>query len=136
MGSVHEPKTYDVLILGGGIAGLAAALTLARQQHTAVVLDSQVYRNALSSHMHNVLTWDREDPAAFRAAAKKNILDGYTTIEFENVEIISVEEVDTKFTAKSANGKVYNGRKVILATGVQDIYPDIEGYKDCFGIGM
>ncbi|ETS77604.1 hypothetical protein PFICI_09666 [Pestalotiopsis fici W106-1] len=140
MGSVDSTKVVDALIIGGGVSGLAAALTLARQQHTAVVLDSQVYRNAPSGHMHNVLTWDREDPATFRAAAKKNIEDGYTTITFETTEIASIvnepNAPQQRFTATSTSGAVWVGRKVILATGVRDIYPDIDGYGDCFGKGI
>ncbi|KAF2789628.1 putative pyridine nucleotide-disulfide oxidoreductase, partial [Melanomma pulvis-pyrius CBS 109.77] len=126
----------DVLILGGGISGLAAALTLARQQHTAVVLDSEVYRNAPSPHMHNVLTWDRVDPKEFRAAARKNILDYYTTIDFEKADIVKIEEnkgaAQQQFTATDNSGAVWNGRKVILAVGVRDIYPEIEGYTECW----
>lgn len=134
-------KTFDVLIIGGAIAGLAGALSLAQQQHTTVVLDSHVYRNDLSSHMHNVLTWDREDPNSFRAAAAKNILDGYSTIAFESEEIASIMEIGgieggTLFTATSVDGRTYRGRKVIQATGVKDIYPDIDGYAQCFATAM
>lgn len=53
----------DTLLIGGGPAGLSAALALARQLHSAVVFDSGVYRNALSKHMHTVATWDHKDPA-------------------------------------------------------------------------
>lgn len=128
----------DVLIIGGGISGLAAALTLARQQHTAIVFDSKVYRNAPSAHMHNVLTWDRSDPKEFRAAAKANILEGYSTIEFKNVEIATIEKNNEKntFKATDKSGKEYHGRKIILATGVRDIFPDIEGYAENFAKSM
>lgn len=128
----------DVLIIGGGVAGLAAALTLARQQHTAIVFDSEVYRNAPSPRMHNVLTWDRSDPKDFRAAARDNILEGYTTIQFENVEIISIEKNNktNAFIATDSSGKAWNGRKVILATGVRDIFPDIEGYAENWAKSM
>jgi thioredoxin reductase len=128
----------DVLIIGGGIAGLAAALTLARQQHKAIVFDSEVYRNAPSSHMHNVLTWDRSDPKEFRRAAKANILEGYSTIQFKNVEITSIEKNNESntFKATDKSGKEWEGRKVILATGVRDIFPDIEGYAENFAKSM
>jgi thioredoxin reductase len=53
----------DVLIIGGGPAGLAVATGLARQLYTAVVFDSGVYRNARTQHMHNVPTWDHRNPA-------------------------------------------------------------------------
>lgn len=137
---VGSSRMFDVLIPGSGVSGLAAALTLARQQHTALVLNSAVYRNALSPHMYNVLTWDREDPTSFRMAAKKNILDYYTTIEFEDEEVTSIEESKgpsySYFTATFASGDLRRGRKVILATGVRDIYPAIEGYGECFARAM
>lgn len=140
MATEKTSRMYDVLIIGSGMSGLASALTLARQQHTALVLDSAVYRNALSPHMYNVLTWDGEDPASFRAAAKKNILDYYTTIEFEDAEVASIDESQgpsySYFTATFTNGDVRRGRKVILATGVRDIYPEIEGYAECFAKAM
>ncbi|KAI1457510.1 hypothetical protein F4805DRAFT_171868 [Annulohypoxylon moriforme] len=136
MASTDSTKVVDVLILGGGVSGLAAALTMARQQHTAIVLDSGVYRNAPSPHMHNVLTWDRETPDDFRAAAKKNILDYYTTISFEQADIVTLQKIEKPpqkiFSATSKDGRTFHGRKVILANGVRDVFPDIPGYEECF----
>ena len=121
----------------GGPAGLAAALTLARQQHTTIVFDSKVYRNAPSPHMHIVLTWDREAPGDFRAAARKNILDYYTAIEFQDKEIKTLEKSgDGLFAAKDGDDQIWVGKKVVLAEGVQDIFPNIPGYSDCWAKGM
>lgn len=142
MGSNSSGKVYYALIIGGGVAGLAASLTLARQQHTAVVLDSGVYRNAPSSHLYNVLTWNQSEPSESRAAAKKNTLDYYTTIEFEKAHVVSVQETTgnlsskQSFTASTSDGKQWHGGKVILANGVRDVFPDIEGYGDCWAKGM
>ncbi|KAI1653946.1 hypothetical protein F4813DRAFT_372585 [Daldinia decipiens] len=141
MASTDSSQVFDALIIGGGISGLAAALTLARQQHTAVVLDSEVYRNAPSPHMYNVLTWDHQDPQEFRAAAKKNILEYYSTISFQKVEVVSLEEVKSTttqqtFRATDRNGGSWFGRKIILANGVRDVFPDIEGYAECWAKGI
>jgi thioredoxin reductase len=141
MGTTETTKTYDVLILGGGVSGLAAALTLARQQHTAVVLDSELYRNAPSPHMHNVLTWDHTDPREFRAAARKNITEYYTTIDFAKADIVTLEEdkdagPQQLLTATDQEGTSWRGRKLILAVGVEDLFPDIEGYTECWAKGM
>ena len=87
--------------------------------------------------MHNVLTWDREAPGDFRAAARKNILDYYETVEFQDVEINSlVKEENGTFVATDNDGKTWIGRKVILAEGVHDIFPDIAGYSDCWAKAM
>lgn len=130
-------QVLDVLIIGGGPAGLSVATGLARQLYTAVVFDSGVYRNALATHMHNVATWDHRDPAEFREAARDDLLRRYKTIHFQNSTIQSVQKTPhAQFEATDAEGKVWTGRKLMLATGVRDVYPDIEGYGDCWARGM
>ena len=127
----------DVLIIGGGPAGLSTAIGLARQLYTAVVFDSGKYRNGVVQHMHNVLTWDHANPADFRKKAREDILKRYTTIKFEDIEIKSVARTPKgQFEAIDANGKVWAGRKLVLATGVTDIMPDIKGYSQCWAKGM
>ncbi|KAJ1712134.1 thioredoxin reductase GliT-like protein [Aspergillus flavus] len=128
---------YDVLIIGGGPAGLSVATGLARQLYRAVVFDSGVYRNALSNHMHNVATWDHSSPAEFRREARERILARYDTIQFENIEIKNVQKTsEGYFKAFDALDRVWTGRKMVLANGVRDIFPDIDGYKECWGRGI
>lgn len=128
--------TIDVLVIGGGPAGLTAATTLVRQLHTVVVFDSGSYRNHMTKHMHNVPTWDHKDPAEFRAIARKDLLTNYKTCTFEDTEIKSLKEVPGGFEAEDSNGKTWTGKKVILATGVADDFPNIEGYAECWGKKM
>ena len=127
----------DVLVIGGGPAGLSAATGLARQLYTAVVFDSGVYRNNLAHAMHNVLTWDHQSPAAFRKKGRDDLLKRYTTISFEDTEVKSVAKTSSGlFEAKDAEGKSWLGRKLVIATGVRDVFPDIDGYGDCWAKGM
>ena len=87
--------------------------------------------------MHMVLTWDHKDPENFRNASRKNILEGYQTITFVEQEIKHVsKENDYLFNAVDGQGEAWSGRKLVLATGVEDIYPDIDGYADCWVSGM
>lgn len=129
---------YDVLILGGGPGGLAVANSLARQLYTALVFDTGVFRNARTEHMHNVLGWDHQDPAAFRAKAKSDILAHYNTISFqENTTVSSLAKLSNgHFEATSSTGQKWLGRKVVIATGITDVAPDIEGYDECWGRGI
>lgn len=62
-------EPYDILIIGGGPAGLSAVASIVRQDHTVVLFDSGAYRNAGARHPHTVPAWDDRDPAEFRAAA-------------------------------------------------------------------
>jgi len=129
--------SVDALIIGGGPAGLTAALTLARQRHTAVVFDSGTYRNASANHIHTVITWDHKSPADFRAAARENIASGYETVIFRDVGVEALRKADDGcFEATDTDGELWMGKKVILATGVRDVYPDIEGYAECWVTGM
>ena len=110
---------------------MTASAALARQLHTAVVFDTQTYRNKKSTHMHMVPTWDHKDPKEFRAAAKEGILARYSTIQYLDLAVTSInKKTDSHFTLVDANGKEWNFRKIILAVGMTDHYPDIEGYAE------
>jgi gliotoxin/aspirochlorine biosynthesis thioredoxin reductase len=127
----------DVLIIGGGPGGLTTALTLVRQLQSCIVFDSGKYRNAMARDMHMVMTWDGKDPEQFREAARQELLAHYETARIEKVEITSVSKTTAgQFVATDANGKTWTGKKLVLATGVEDIFPEIEGYAECWGTGM
>ena len=132
---------YDALIIGGGPAGLTVALTLARQLHTSVILDSQEYRNARSNKVHMVLSWDHKDLAAFRQAAVENIQERYNTVQVAKTKIKSIyrhsgPDNAYSFTASDDTGLEWRGRKLVFATGVRDVFPAIEGYDECWAYGM
>ncbi|KAI1307414.1 FAD/NAD(P)-binding domain-containing protein [Xylaria venustula] len=120
----------DIAVIGGGPAGLTAAATLARQLHTAVVFDSKLYRNANATNMHMVPGWENKNPADFRSTTRADVESNYSTIEFADVAVNKIEKVsDAHFKLWDANDKEYSFRKILLAVGSSDTYPDIAGYE-------
>ncbi|RHZ61469.1 NAD(P)/FAD-dependent oxidoreductase [Aspergillus thermomutatus] len=126
--------SYDCLIVGGGPAGLATALGLCRALRTAVVFDSLTYRNSLAEHMHNFPTWDHANPADYRAAARRELTEGrYGTVTLSDAALRRVWKLDSgEFEATDVTGKVWRGRKLVLATGVRDEIPSVPGYAACW----
>lgn len=128
---------YDTLILGAGPAGLSTALALARQLYSVVVFDSRQYRNYPADHMHNVLTWDHKSPVEFRAAAKANILSRYDSVVFWEARIDGIiKREDGYFEVVDEFGGKTVGRKVVLAMGVTDVMPEIQGFRELWGRSM
>ncbi|KAF5649390.1 thioredoxin reductase [Fusarium sp. NRRL 52700] len=140
-------QIIDALVIGGGPAGLGAALGLCRQNHTVVLLDSTSYRNTIETipdnRMHMVTTWDHRSPDEFRAAARKE-LQRYERFKYKAAEVVSVRQMtstqsgklEALFNAKAADGTEYVARKLILATGVKDVFPKIEGFSECWAKGI
>jgi thioredoxin reductase len=129
------PKTYDVLIVGGGAAGSSAAQTLVRQRHTVKVFDTQKYRFDPSYILHGLTAADGLTPKQYISKLHSE-LGAYVDYSVSNVEIVKIEKVDTLFQATDKAGETYLGRKVILAQGVSHTFPAVEGYEAAWGKGM
>ena len=128
-------KTYDALILGAGPAGLSSALGLARVKRTALVLSHQTFRNDGIKAMHTVLGFDGAHPADFRRTAIGQIKKYGNGIEFAQGEAVKMRKVLFEdgyqgFEIEEAGGEMWRGRKMVIAMGVRDIFPDIQGYKE------
>ncbi|KAF1820392.1 FAD/NAD(P)-binding domain-containing protein [Dissoconium aciculare CBS 342.82] len=126
---------FDALILGAGPAGLSAALALGRVTRSALVLDSGVFRNAGVTAMHTVLSRDGTNPTEFRQISIEQIRK-YPSIQFQHANVTSVAQVEVEagymgFQAVDSNNKTYFGRKLVLATGTEDVLPtNFEGYRE------
>jgi thioredoxin reductase len=126
------PTLLDAVVIGGGPAGLQAALTLGRMHRTVVLLDSGEYRNAPVEHLQNFVTHDGRDPAEFRALALADIA-AYATVEVRRAAATVVSEEDGSFWVELADGSSLNARKLVLATGVRDTLPEKPGLPELFG---
>src|SRR6478736_3807718 len=111
---------YDVLIVGGGAAGLSAGLVLGRARRRVAIVDAGSPRNAPAAHMQGFLSRDGMPPADLLAAGRKEIR-GY------GVELIEGEVVGLQpgFVAELAGGRTLQARRVLIATGVRDELPDL-----------
>lgn len=117
----------DVLIIGGGPAGLTCALTLARGGRSVVVVDNNKPRNAPAKHMQNFPSQDGTPPAEFKKLILKD-LEKYTQVTIINEEIQEI----TDFQISTKNG-IYKFQKLALAYGVQDLLPELPGFKELWG---
>lgn len=123
---------YDVLIVGGGPAGLSAALNLSRMQRTVILCDDARPRNAPSSHLNSFPTRDGIHPQEWRRLAKADI-EKYGTTRFFDGAVQSIEKQAQGFTAVLFDLQKIAVRKVILAEGIQDRFPEIPGIQDLWG---
>lgn len=122
---------YDVVIVGGGPGGLAAALTLGRARKRALLCDAGPRRNATAVHMHNFVTRDGTPPDEFRRAGREQLAP-YTSIEVRDVGVESITGARGAFEVRLSSGTV-QARRVLLCTGVIDELPEIEGFRALWG---
>jgi len=125
---------YEVIVVGGGPAGLQAALTLGRMHRRVLLLDSGSYRNDPTPTMHNFLTHDGRAPADLRALARAE-LTAYDTVEVRDAAATEVRRVpgdDAGFEVL-IDGEAISTRLLLLATGVRDTLPDKPGLAELFG---
>jgi thioredoxin reductase len=127
-----NPHSYDVVVVGGGPAGLQAALTLGRMHRSVLLLDSGEYRNAAAKEMHNFVTHDGRSPEEFRAAARRD-LQPYATVEVRERRATQVSDDGGRWRVTLDDTGTVVARRVVLATGLRDTLPDIPGLSDLWG---
>ncbi|WP_108124339.1 NAD(P)/FAD-dependent oxidoreductase [Saccharospirillum mangrovi] len=123
--------TYDVVIVGGSYAGMAAAMMLARGYRTVLMIDGGQRRNRFASHAHGVIG-DGKPPGQIADEAREQLLK-YPSVTWVNGLASTVQSRDGVFKVETDSGEQYSGLYLILATGVRDELPDIPGLNDGWG---
>jgi thioredoxin reductase len=126
---------YDVIIVGGGPAGLNAALILGRCRRRVLLVDSGTPRNAVSPGVHGFLTRDGELPAQMRRIGREQ-LRPYESVELRDGEICEARCHGDWFEVREAGGERFSARKLLLATGLLDDLPEIPGFSEFYGRGV
>ena len=121
-------KAYDVLVVGGGAAGLSAALVLLRARRTVVLVDSGAPRNAPAEHMHGFLSRDGMPPRDLLAEGRSEVT-GYGGTLVDD----TVVSVEPGFEVRLAEAAPLSARRLVVATGLRDELPDIPGVRERWG---
>lgn len=129
-------ETYDCVIIGGGPAGLSAALVLGRCRRRVALVDSGTPRNRDVPASHGVLTRDGTSPAEMRRLAREELRPYVSVRVFDDEAIRVVPEPDGPFAVSLRGGPTLRGRKLLLATGMRDRIPDVPGLRERVGRGV
>lgn len=124
--------SYDCAIVGGGPAGLNAALVLGRARRSVALFDNNQPRNGVTHASHGFITRDGVQPAEFRRIAYEEVLR-YPSVRHWQAEVADIKRTEHGFSLRTASGEYVQARKVILAAGLKEVFPEIEGLRDFYG---
>ena len=124
-------ERYDVVVVGGGPAGLSGALALARSRRSVLVVDAGEPRNAPAAHAHNFLSRDGVPPLELLAAGRTEV-ESYGG-QLRPGRAVSAERDDDGFAVTLADGGQVHGRRLLVTTGLVDELPDVPGVRERWG---
>jgi len=125
-------RLFDCAIIGGGPAGLNAALVLGRARRNTILFDNNRPRNAVTQESHGFITRDGIKPQEFREIAHKEI-DKYPSVLYEKEEVTLITKKNQLFELVASNNELYQSKTIIISTGLRDVLPDIENISDYYG---
>lgn len=128
-------KMYDVIIVGGSYSGLAAGMALGRALKKVLIIDEGKPCNRQTPYSHNFITHDGKPPLEIATLARKQV-QLYNTITFFNGLATAGRAIKNGFEIQVSSGEIFEAKKIIFATGIRDILPNIEGLAECWGISV
>lgn len=132
MSTPNTANPYDVLVIGGGPAGLSAALVLGRACRTVFVSDGPPPRNATTQAVHGFLSRDGTPPFELRRIAREQLLP--YEVDVEDVPVASVSRRRGQpFVATMDDGSEVSARRLLLCTGMRDRLPQVAGFAEVYG---
>jgi thioredoxin reductase len=130
-----ETNHFDVIVIGGSYAGLSASMALGRSLRSVLIIDSGKPCNRTAPHSHNFITQDGETPAAIARKAKDQVLV-YPSIQFVANTVQSAKKEGNLFRITTETNVEFTATKLLFATGIRDLMPDLPGFADCWGISV
>ncbi len=122
----------DCAIIGGGPAGLNAALVLGRARRSVILFDNDQARNAVTQESHGFITRDGVSPREFREFAYQDI-SKYPSVKIKKQKIVEIKEENSFFRLTTEEGNSHLSKKIIIATGLKETLPNVEGIKNYYG---
>lgn len=132
---MKKTKDFDVIIVGGSYSGLAAGMALGRAMKNVLIIDSGRPCNMQTPHSHNFITQDGKRPAEIAALAREQV-EKYGTVSFLNGLAVSGVASEGGFEIHTASGEAFHAKKLVFATGIRDMLPDLDGIGACWGVSV
>ena len=134
---MNENESYDVVVVGGGAAGLSGAVALARSRRSVLVVDAGDPRNAPAGHVHNFLSRDGIPPSELFAAGRAEVTRYGGRVETGRVTALGRdgERFGVQIGAE-AGPRTVAARRLLVATGLRDVLPDVPGLAARWGIDV
>lgn len=130
-----QNKNFDVIVIGGSYAGLSAGMALGRSLRNVLIIDNGKPCNRQTPHSHNFITHDGNTPKEISSLARKDI-EKYITVQLHEGITTQVLKNNNGFEVETSSNERFYAKKIIMASGVKDVMPNIPGFEECWGISV
>ncbi len=131
---MNENQRFDVIIIGGSYSGLAAGMALGRALRRVLIVDGGMPCNRQTPHSHNFITHDGKSPLEIARLARAQVAQ-YDTVQFMSGLVTDAVRTDRGFDVRVGTATM-GAKRLVFATGVRDVMPDIPGFAACWGISV